>query len=101
MQFPAYNAKYAASIPALQGQLQSVPEITGPLKLLLSNPAYDFGSAAWFLTTQCSPSVRTALQTGSESGWETYISQCVSTTATSDRKAYWARAAQVLDVTSS
>lgn len=68
------------------------------LELLLSNEDYDFGSAAWFLTTQCSKSVRSSLQAGTEAGWEQYITGCVGTTVTSDRKQFWQRAMKALGV---
>ncbi|GKZ72129.1 hypothetical protein AnigIFM56816_010283 [Aspergillus niger] len=99
MQSPSYNSKYAASLPALAGQLSSVSgDPTGVLNLLLANEDYDFGSGAWFLTTQCSASVRSQLQSGSEAGWAAYITDCVGTNANDDRKAYWTRATQALGV---
>lgn len=102
MQSPTFNQKYAASIPDIQGEAQSASGDVGKvLDLLLSDEKYDFGSAAWFLTSQCSADVRSALQSGSESGWESYISSCIGTTVTDDRKAYWTRAMQALGVASS
>ncbi|KAJ9401506.1 hypothetical protein DTO282F9_1703 [Paecilomyces variotii] len=99
MQSPTYNSKYASSLPDLKTKLSSVTNNpAGLLDLLLANEDYDFGSGAWFLTTQCEDSVRKQLQTGSESGWEAYISQCVGTTVTDDRKAYWQRAVEALGV---
>lgn len=70
----------------------------GLLDLLLQNEEYDFGSGAWFLTTQCTPDVRTQLQSGSEAGWAAFITSCVGTDANEERKAYWSRAAQALGV---
>lgn len=102
MQSPTFNDKYASSIPELSdAYASSKGDVAAILNLLLSDEKYDFGSAAWFLTTQCSESVRQALQTGSEEGWEGYISTCVGTTATDDRKAYWTRAVEALGVGSS
>ncbi|PWY71559.1 hypothetical protein BO94DRAFT_259984 [Aspergillus sclerotioniger CBS 115572] len=101
MQSPTYNSKYAADIPALADKLSSVSgDPTGVLDLLLANEEYDFGSGAWFLTTQCSASVRSQLQSGSEAGWTAYITSCVGTDANDDRKAYWTRAIQALGVSS-
>ncbi|KAI9761970.1 MAG: hypothetical protein M4579_000753 [Chaenotheca gracillima] len=105
MQMITYNYKYAASIPALVSQLQAAapggtvptdPDAQNAVRQLVLTDQYDFGSAAWFLTTQCGPSVRAGLQAGSETGWETYISSCVGTTVTDDRKAYWTRALAAL-----
>ncbi|KAF7174889.1 hypothetical protein CNMCM7691_005357 [Aspergillus felis] len=97
MQSPAFNAKYAASLPALADKLKGVSgDPAGVLDLLLSNEEYDFGSGAWFLTTQCSQDLRSELQSGSEAGWQKYITSCVGTDANEERKAYWTRAVQAL-----
>ena len=99
MQSPDFNALYAKSIPALRPELGPVsgqPEAV--LDLLLTEDAYDFGSAAWFLTTQCPSKVRTSLKTGSEEGWKTYLTSCIGTTVTEDRKVVWERAVKVLRV---
>ncbi|KAL5360908.1 hypothetical protein BJX96DRAFT_151045 [Aspergillus floccosus] len=101
MQSPAFNKKYAASIPALSEKLAPVAD--DPVKvldLLLADEKYDFGSGAWFLTSQCSDAVRKELQSGSEAGWRQYIQECVGTDANDDRKAYWQRAVQALGVKS-
>lgn len=103
MQSPTFNIQYAASIPALASKLSAINANQDPaavLDLLLADETYDFGSAAWFLTTQCQPDVRSALQSGSEDGWERYITQCVGTTVTDERREYWNRAVQVLGVSS-
>ncbi|KAJ5279962.1 hypothetical protein N7478_005334 [Penicillium angulare] len=101
MQSPAFNKKYAASIPALKDKIASVSNSPADLLDLLRNDeTYDFGSGAWFLTTQCSEDVRSALQTGSETGWQRYISDCVGTSVTDDRKEYWERAIKALGVAS-
>ncbi|PYH48248.1 uncharacterized protein BP01DRAFT_354097 [Aspergillus saccharolyticus JOP 1030-1] len=97
MQSPTFNAKYAASIPALADSLKTVNgDPAGTLDLLRAVPDYDFGSGAWFLTTQCNASVRSQLQQGSQAGWEAFITSCVGTAANDDRKAYWNRAVQAL-----
>ncbi|KAA8643233.1 uncharacterized protein ATNIH1004_009995 [Aspergillus tanneri] len=97
MQSPAFNAKYAASIPDIADKLAQVgSDPAGVLDILLNDEAYDFGSGAWFLTTQCTQHVRTQLQSGSEAGWAAYISSCVGTGANEARKAYWTRAVQAL-----
>ncbi|OJJ97327.1 hypothetical protein ASPACDRAFT_62995 [Aspergillus aculeatus ATCC 16872] len=99
MQSSAFNAKYAASIPALADSLKAVNgDPTGTLDLLRAVPEYDFGSGAWFLTTQCTASVRGQLQQGTQAGWEAFITGCVGTAANDDRKAYWSRAVEALGV---
>ncbi|RAL07776.1 uncharacterized protein BO97DRAFT_377894 [Aspergillus homomorphus CBS 101889] len=97
MQSPAFNAKYAASIPALAEPLKSASgDVTATLDLLRAVPEYDFGSGAWFLTTQCSSTVRAQLQKGGQAGWEAFITGCVGTDANDERKAYWTRAVGAL-----
>ncbi|KAJ5139261.1 uncharacterized protein N7515_004109 [Penicillium bovifimosum] len=99
MQSPAFNKKYASSVPALKDKLPSVSNSPADLlDLLRADGAIDFGSAAWFMTTQCSDEVRKALGDGSEEGWARYISDCVGTSVTDERKAYWERAVKALGV---
>lgn len=99
MQSPSYNKKYASSIPALKDKVAQVSNSpVDLLDLLRNNKSYDFGSGAWFLTTQCSKDVRSALQSGSETGWQRYISDGVGTSVTDERKEYWERAVKALGV---
>ena len=99
MQSPAFNKKYANSIPDLKDKVGSVADDpVALLDLLRENETYDFGSGAWFLATQCSKDVRSLLQDGSETGWKRYISDCIGTSVTDERKAYWERARKALDV---
>ena len=99
MQSPSYNKKYASSLPALADKLPAVSDDPAALlDLLRANEAFDFGSGAWFLTTQCSADVRAALQRGDQAGWERYITECVGTSVTDERKTYWERAVKVLGV---
>lgn len=98
MQSPSYNKKYASSIPALKDQVAKVSDPADLLDLLRNNETYDFGSGAWFLATQCSKDVRAKLQDGSENGWQMYISDCVGTSVTDERKEYWERAVKALGV---
>lgn len=99
MQSPAFNKKYAGTIPALSSKIaQAASDPAALLDLLRENETYDFGSGAWFLTSQCSKDVRTALQGGSEEGWTQYISSCVGTSVTDERKQYWEKAVKALGV---
>lgn len=97
MQYPQYNLKYAQSIPALKDKLAAAgSDPKAILSLLTASGEYDFGSAAWYLTTQCSPTVRAGLKSGSLAGWQAYITQCIQTQATPERQAYWQRAAKMM-----
>lgn len=96
---PDYNLKYAESIPELASELDDIRDQPDKvLDLLLEDEMYDFGSGAWFLTSQCEESVRDALRKGDEQGWREYISQCVGTTVTDARKGYWEKAKEALAV---
>ena len=99
MQSAAFNIKYATDLGLVTAStLATSPDQLNDIRsLLTADDGIDFGSAAWFLTTQCQdPNVRSALQTGSQAGWETYLTSCVGTTVTSDRLAYWQMAMQAL-----
>lgn len=99
MQSPSFNKKYASSLPDLKDKLPAVSNSPADLlDLLRSDGATDFGSGAWFLTTQCSKEVRSALADGSETGWQRFISDCVGTSVTDERKVYWERAAKAIGV---
>ncbi|KAL8809361.1 MAG: hypothetical protein Q9223_001418 [Gallowayella weberi] len=99
MQSPALNLEYAKSIPALAEGLQKAGgDMKAVMALLTSEEEYDFGSAAWFLKSQCSDKVKAGLKAGTDEGWKMYIAECVGTTVTEERKAYWTRAAKALGV---
>lgn len=97
MQSPDFNAEYAGSIEEISDE---VAEADGDkvkiLDLLVENEEYDFGSGAWFLTTQCDEDIRKELQSGSEEGWEAYITECIHTEANGERKKYWEAAVEAL-----
>ena len=113
MQSATYNLQYANTIPSLTSPLTTILASNGATTatsmtadqlnemraLLTSNDTYDFASAAWFLTSQCSPLVRAGLQSGSLAGWQTYLTECVGTTATSARQTIWSTAIMVFNTT--
>lgn len=103
MQMPEYNLKYAwwlaeecancgvSSREVERAKAQGVEAVLG----LVNGDMWGFGSAAWFLATQCGEDVRQGLKGGSQQGWENYLSSCVGTTATEDRTAIWRKAVQL------
>ena len=97
MMSPTFVKEYASSIPALAPQVAATTDPASVLALV-SSDQYSFASASWFLSTQCSQSVRSQLQTGSDAGWEGFITDCVQTTVTDARTAYWTRAKAALYV---
>ena len=102
MQSKDFNLKYAQSIPALSGKLAAA-QAAGPdgvVSLLIAYSDYDFGSAAWFLTSQCTPDVVSGLKKAGSASFGAYL-DCIGTTATDDRTAYYNRALAALGVKSS
>ncbi|OJD28389.1 hypothetical protein ACJ73_00198 [Blastomyces percursus] len=92
MQVAENNAKYAESLDEIKDELAKVKgDKDAVLDLLLRSDDHDFGSAAWFLTTQCSPEVREGLQSGSQEGWEKYLTRCIWAEVTQQRRDYWKR----------
>lgn len=97
MQSAAFNLKYATSLRLGAAEQAGA---SGVLDALTANDTYDFGSAAWFLTTQCGPDVKADLATGGSAALTAYLS-CIGSTMSPDREAYWERAAAALGVQSS
>lgn len=101
MMMPNNVMKYAQSIEELSADLKKVTtaaDTTGlsddtlnAVRALVLPDEYSWGSAAWYLTTQCGAGVRTALQAGGQAGFDAYMG-CLGVTATPDRLAYWTRA---------
>lgn len=96
MQSPEYNIKYAewlsttcqdCGITAAQVEEAKAKGPEAVLELV-NTDEWSFGSAAWFLTTQCGPSVRPALAKGDEAGWQAYMG-CIGTSVTDDRTKIW------------
>jgi hypothetical protein len=91
MQSEAFNKKYAADLKggAVTGDLMSVVNASDDTS---------FGSAAWFLKTQCDASIAKGLQSGSMAGWDTYLTQCIGTTHAPARDVSWTAAKKALGV---
>ncbi|KAI0899457.1 hypothetical protein F4806DRAFT_492447 [Annulohypoxylon nitens] len=91
-----YNLKYAQSIPELKDKIAGIDanasdDKKNALLALVNADTYNFGSGPWFLTTQCTKDVQSALAKGDDAGFSAYMG-CVGVTITDDRKAYWTRA---------
>jgi hypothetical protein len=97
MQMANYNLLYAKSIPELASPLSTITTASSTdalsddqlnaIRALVLPDQYSFGSAAWFLTSQCNQT-RSQLQAGGQAGYEAYLS-CVGVSATAARLAYW------------
>ncbi|KAH0553211.1 hypothetical protein GP486_006616 [Trichoglossum hirsutum] len=106
MQMFKFNEEYANTFPELQcqvaGILSNAPESdpgaqTAILGLVLPNK-FSFGTAMWFYTNKCSPDIRSGVQTGSQEGFENYLSICVGTTLTDRVKGLFPTAKKALGI---
>ncbi|KAF2723110.1 hypothetical protein K431DRAFT_33022 [Polychaeton citri CBS 116435] len=90
MQSPAFNEQYSGYL-AEQGLAKDGAGTPTQLSFdeLVASDRWSFGSAAWFLQTQCGDSIRQGLASGSRAGWDAYLTTCVGTTSTDDRAAIW------------
>ncbi|KAH6896721.1 hypothetical protein B0T10DRAFT_474975 [Thelonectria olida] len=97
MQMATYNLMYANSFPEVkekvtQAGYTTVDSMTdAQLNELLgwvSVDKYNFGSGPWYLTTQCPASIREALVANIDTGFTTYMQECVGVEVTEDRAAY-------------
>lgn len=91
MQMSNYNAAYASSLGLTAGFADPNTALAQ-----VSADQYSFGSGAWYLATYCGAEQRAELQTGSQEGWEGFVSSCIGTTVTDDRMAYWTKAMAAL-----
>ncbi len=102
---PPYVLDYVKSIPALASQTSATTtsglsdDELNTIRALVLPDEYTWGSAAWYLTSQCSSSIRTQLQAGGQAGFEAYLG-CLGVSATSDRLAYWNRANTAFGISS-
>jgi len=105
MQMAPFNLQYAqflsASNTTLAAQLAatSTSDLNGIRALVLPDE-FSFASGAWFYDKICTPAVKTAVQTQGHAGYSTYLTECVGTTMTDPRMAYWVRACDVFGLNS-
>ncbi|KAI0206224.1 hypothetical protein F4808DRAFT_111381 [Astrocystis sublimbata] len=101
MQMYRYNFLYAKSIPELAGQLTSLgaletsgdTELQNKVRALVTPDEYNFGSGAWFMSTQCGDII-SQLNANPDAGWVAYMG-CVlgsPNSITQDRNDFWNRA---------
>lgn len=102
MQMAPFNEKYAATlfdadaIAKAKAGAGSQDPTDAVLALINANAEDSFGSAAWYLTTQCPASIQKGLEDGSSAGWDAYLVQCVKTTHDAGRDPSWTAAKKVL-----
>lgn len=100
MQSPDFNEKYATWLSSVcrncgisTANVEQAKK-KGPAAVLelVNSLQWSFGSAAWFLKTQCESSIEDGLATGTEAGWTRYLEECVGTSVTDERTAGWKKA---------
>lgn len=116
LQLFEFNFKYALDIPAVAAQAQAlvggsitansspaeinaVPDdVKNAVRALVLDDTNSFASAAWFLKASgaCAQSFDDGLKAGTVEGWESYITGCVGTTVTADRRAAYDAAVKAL-----
>lgn len=101
MAMPPFIKQYAT---AVVGE-QAVATASAPggdagniavLNLVNADDEKSFGSAAWFLSTQCTPEIRQGLVAETVDGWHNFLTVCVGTTAAPERDAPWIAAKQAM-----
>lgn len=101
MQMPNFNLMFAQSIDSVKSQVAQFTTTDGlsaddlnHILSLVQPDEFNFASGAWFYSTQCDASVKSALQANADDGFQKYLTLCVGTTVTDDRLAYFSRAKQ-------
>ncbi len=102
MQSKEFNDEYAASIPEVAKLMPEAQKHgdSGVRDLLTNFGDYDFGSAAWFLTSQCTADVQSALAKGGDQAFAGYLA-CIGTQGTNARTKYYQAALKALGVSTS
>lgn len=75
---------------------KSGPEI---LQLVIADDFQNFNSAVWFLERKCSDDVKAKMRKGTDEGYLLYLTDCIRTTDSPDRQAYWKRAKEFFGLT--
>jgi hypothetical protein len=70
--------------------------LNATLALVNSDDEKSFGAAPWFLTSKCTPEVRTGLVAHTIDGWHAFLTECVGTTAAPERDPLWITATKGL-----
>ncbi|KAH7076933.1 hypothetical protein BKA63DRAFT_292604 [Paraphoma chrysanthemicola] len=101
MAMPPFVAKYATAVAGANAvaKAQAVGGDAGlnaVLALVNSDDEKSFGSAAWFLSTECTADVRAGLKAETTDGWHAFLTECVGTTVAPERDTPWVAAKQAM-----
>lgn len=99
MAMPPFVKQYATSLVGASQVAQEEAKggdaaLVGILDIANASDERSFGSASWFLTTQCSPQIRQGLVDETVEGWHAFLTECVGTTAAPERDTPWLAAKQ-------
>ena len=94
MAMPPFVSKYATAVAGADKVAEAEAAggdagLNAVLALVNSDDEKSFGSAAWFLSTQCTAEVRAGLAAGTVEGWHEFLTACVETTAAPERDTIW------------
>ncbi|EUC27251.1 hypothetical protein COCVIDRAFT_20576 [Bipolaris victoriae FI3] len=97
MAMPNYVEQYATSVAGADAVAKAKAAggdagLVAVLALVNSDDEKSFGSAAWFVSTVCSPEVRAGLAAATKDGWDKFLSECVETPADPARDPAWTAA---------
>ncbi|KAK0663132.1 hypothetical protein DIS24_g1513 [Lasiodiplodia hormozganensis] len=96
MQSATYNEEYARTLFSSDEVDNAKANGADAVLQLVSPDEYSFASAAWFLKNKCTEAQRTALQSGSQDGFESYVTQCIGGTMDQDRIDWWTKSKAAL-----
>ncbi|KAF1833284.1 hypothetical protein BDW02DRAFT_384759 [Decorospora gaudefroyi] len=101
MAMPPFVELYATAVAGADAVTQAKAAggdagLNAVLALVNGDDEKSFGSAAWFVSTQCSADVRAGLVAGTEEGWHAFLTECVQTTADPTRDPAWVAASGVI-----
>jgi hypothetical protein len=94
MAMPPFVKLYATDVAGADAVAQAEAVggdagLNAVLALVNSDYEKSFGSAAWFISTQCSADVRAGLVARTQDGWHIFLTQCVGTEADPARDPAW------------
>jgi hypothetical protein len=94
MAMPTFVKPYAESVAGADAVAKAEAAggdagLDAVLRLANCNDEKSFGSAAWFLSTQCIAPVRAGLASGGMVGWHNFLTACVGTTVATERDTLW------------
>ncbi|OJD30941.1 uncharacterized protein BKCO1_5400082 [Diplodia corticola] len=98
MQSATFNEEYARTLFSADEVDKAKASANGAdaVLQLVSPDKYSFASAAWFLKNKCDATQRTALQSGSQDGFQSYVTDCIGGTMDQDRIDWWTKAKAAL-----